>query len=373
MNPSGVCTVVVLAASTFAGPLSPPVGPIAPTHKTMSEIEPRTPINSTYTPGDENNLFVISQPGSYYLAGNVTGQASKNGIKIAAENVTIDLEGFELVGVTSAGSAIWNGPAPAFGGATIRNGTIRNWPGSAIQFDQHLPASVACRFEHVTARDNGGGFLARGSSVIQNCIAEGNGVGFVVETNASLSNCIADSNTGEGFMVGSGGSIMNCVARLNAGPGFTCENGPGTFVGCTSSSNGGDGFGVTGSTIVGCSTAFNAGFGFRIGSRSHISGCSAFNSHRGISATNSCIVRDNNVIGATVGIEVIGFDNRIEGNNVTDATTGISVTASGNLIIRNSASGQGNRFSIVPGNATGPIVTSANVATNTIPTANFDY
>jgi len=58
-----------------AGDLNPPPGPVASTMKTLSEVEPRIAVNSINTPGDADSLFKITQPGSYYLTGNITGVA----------------------------------------------------------------------------------------------------------------------------------------------------------------------------------------------------------------------------------------------------------------------------------------------------------
>src|SRR4051812_18571328 len=57
--------VVSVAQSTQAGPLSPPVGPVVATMKTLSEVEPRIALSSTNTPGDGDSLFRITGPGSY--------------------------------------------------------------------------------------------------------------------------------------------------------------------------------------------------------------------------------------------------------------------------------------------------------------------
>ncbi|HZJ13677.1 MAG TPA: hypothetical protein VFD27_01440, partial [Chthoniobacteraceae bacterium] len=79
-----------LSTALAQGPLTPPGAP-APTMKTLDQIEPRTAINSTNTPGDDDSLFKITQPGSYYLPGNITGVATKHGIEITASDVTLDL------------------------------------------------------------------------------------------------------------------------------------------------------------------------------------------------------------------------------------------------------------------------------------------
>ena len=62
----------MLATIVLAGPLTPPAGPVAPT----PGPEPRIPINATNTPGDADSLFRITQPGSYYLTGNLLGASA---------------------------------------------------------------------------------------------------------------------------------------------------------------------------------------------------------------------------------------------------------------------------------------------------------
>src|SRR5262245_48602298 len=85
--------------SVRAGDLGPPAGPVAPTMKPLTEVEPRIAINATNTPGDADSLYRITQPGSYYLTGNVQGVASKSALEIDASGVTVDLMGFTLEGV----------------------------------------------------------------------------------------------------------------------------------------------------------------------------------------------------------------------------------------------------------------------------------
>lgn len=57
--------------------------------KTLAQVEPRTPIGPDTTPGDNDStpsLYKITQPGSYYLTGPITGVADKIGIETAASN-----------------------------------------------------------------------------------------------------------------------------------------------------------------------------------------------------------------------------------------------------------------------------------------------
>jgi hypothetical protein len=121
-------TALVLSLSVHAGPLDPPAGVVSPTHKTLTEVEPRTAINAANTPGDADSLFKITQPGSYYLTGNITGVAGKHGIEIVASGVTLDLNGFDLVGV--AGMGAFDGVSASVPGLiniTVVNGSIRSW------------------------------------------------------------------------------------------------------------------------------------------------------------------------------------------------------------------------------------------------------
>jgi len=46
-------------------------------------------LNAANTPGDADSVFKITQSGSYYLAGNITGVSAKYGVEIAASGVTL--------------------------------------------------------------------------------------------------------------------------------------------------------------------------------------------------------------------------------------------------------------------------------------------
>src|SRR6266446_1156352 len=102
--PASSFAVVLLVLSTinsqlstiFAqGALTPPGTP-APTMKSLDQIASQgIPLNSTNTPGDASNHFIISQPGTYYLTGNLA-VTETNAIRVAAAGVTIDLNGFQI-------------------------------------------------------------------------------------------------------------------------------------------------------------------------------------------------------------------------------------------------------------------------------------
>jgi len=70
--------------------------------------------------------FTITQPGSYYLTGNVSvGTAASSAIVISASNVTLDLNGFTISSSTpiGAGSGVFIDPPSR--AVTVRNGRIQ--------------------------------------------------------------------------------------------------------------------------------------------------------------------------------------------------------------------------------------------------------
>src|SRR6185503_15533594 len=94
------------------GPLTP-LAPPGPTMKTLQQVEPRTPISAL--------PFNITNAGAYYLTTNLSGNA---GISINASNVTVDLNGFSLLGAGN-GTGILVGSAQV--GISVRNGGVRRW------------------------------------------------------------------------------------------------------------------------------------------------------------------------------------------------------------------------------------------------------
>lgn len=85
-----------------------PVGAPAPLFRTLNQIAPRTPI-----PG--GGAATISQPGAYYLTGNIAVN-SGNGVTITANNVRLDLNGFTISSSAS----------PATGSGILISGGLTN-------------------------------------------------------------------------------------------------------------------------------------------------------------------------------------------------------------------------------------------------------
>ncbi|MCG3124995.1 MAG: hypothetical protein GIKADHBN_03505 [Phycisphaerales bacterium] len=427
-------SVIATAAAmlAFAGPLDPPPGPVASTFKTLSDVEPRIAINSTNTPGDGATVYRISQPGSYYLTGNLAGEANKHGIIVAVSNVTIDLNGFRVSGDAASWDGIINGTN--VNAVTVRNGTVSGW-NNGVNLG-NVSAGEGCevhsvnargnrltgvklgligRATNVTAVQNGSeGFVVGDGAIIESCAARLNsGLGIVggshvriedtsvlscvaggisVGDAANITDCVISLNGGTGVAAGSGTSVSGCTARQNNGAGFLLGS-VSTVTGSTAVRCTGDGFQVgSGSSVSDSSSRENTVAGFFINAGTTISRCSAqLNQSHGIEGSadnlilsNAC--DSNGATGTGSGIEVFSDGNRIEGNNCTDNDVGIQVNGTKSIILRNTCSNNTLNFDLAAGNRFGPIVdltaggtpaASGNAAPGTLLTdeanANFAY
>lgn len=378
----------LVAGHAAAGPLNPPVGPVTSTYKTLAEVEPRIAINEVNTPGDANSVYRITQPGSYYLTGNIVGAAGKYGIEIEAGDVTIDLGGHAVIGTAGSLSGVAIGLS-GLNNLRVLNGTVRGWGNNGIDF---VGAGSGFEVRGVHASHNNGvGLRLTVASVVVGCTASNNaGGGIKVGVGSTAESCTARSNGGTGIDAGAGSTISACTVKLSTGSGVVAGNG--CIVRDTAvSDNGGMGISVqSGSTVSGCSVYANGIIGIQATSGCVIRGntCTA-NTLDGIQVSDRCLVADNvcsangRDAGVGAGIRVTWTGNRIEGNSCTFADTGIDVDASGNFIVRNSCSQNATNWAVVAGNKC-LVVMGANCGNilgdsggvapgSTDPNANFTY
>lgn len=393
MRFASAVVVAVGATVVLAGPLTPPSGPITSTNKTLQEVEPRTPLSQTNTPGDSDSLFKITASGSYYLTGNIDLKSTTKCIEVfvgAGQQVTIDLNGFSITGIgaTRSESAIYIDGVSA--NVVIRNGNLRNWKNAVehfvggsvtledvnasgsrlIQFDLRRATVVRC-----TADGGGGAGFFVDSGTLTDCTARGNaGTGFTVNTQATIvRGCTATSNGSGGFNLGQG-VAESCRAESNTGSGFS---NPGAMTNCVSTSNSGDGIGASFAAVIrGCNIIANTGSGISVGSSSRIDGNTiTSNAEHGVKVTGNRTTVVGNTIssngrgsGAFSGILVSGTDNTIDGNHITNMTLGgddhgIQVTGTSNLIVKNMISQISDFLEIGASNTSGGEVANAATAT----------
>lgn len=360
--------LVSAAGLLTAGPLTPPVGPVTSTYKTLNEVQPRIPISSATTPGDQTCQFKITQPGSYYLTGNVAAAgAAMNGILIASDGVTIDLGGFDMAGTQAGTGAAITTEAGGHRGVEIRNGSIRNWGGVL------LDGSIGARVENLRVGNTHGsnpGIWAGLGAVVTGCeVFGGQGPGIEADAGSAVTGCSAFENGAAGFVIGLACVVSDCSAVDNGQDGFGIYSAC-TIRNCSAEGNGLAGFDISGGgTIVDCASMTNTG--------------------DGIFVVGGCTIRGNNCIGNGVGtgsgagIRIAGTDNRVEGNNCTGSDEGIRATSAGNFIVRNTCSGNTTNWNIAAGNVcyvvsalTAPAINGNNGGTSlgtSESNANFTY
>lgn len=305
------------AASVVAGPTSPPPGPVGPTHKTLTEVEPRTAVNATNTPGDADSLFKITQPGSYYLTGSITGVSGKHGVEIVSSGVSLDLNGFDLVGIPGMGA--FDGVSVSMDSLrdiAVLNGSVRNWGDEGVDLGF---LSFGCRIEGVRSSGNAGIGINGGiSCTITNCTASFNAqVGIRANNGSTITNCSATTNSVAGIQVNQGCTIAACTAYANSGVGML------TGVGCS---------------VLDCSLYNNTGHGLQLGEDSAASRCSAYsNDGRGISAGNGCAISECTAsFSAQEGI-LVGNGSTVS-NSTARSNTGIGISGLLNGTIRGCSS-----------------------------------
>src|SRR5262249_25414919 len=166
-----------------------------------------TEVNNVNTPGDATAEFVISQPGSYCLGANTVGLAGKDGIRIDADNVTLDLSGFAMLGVAGSlnGILINNHVHVA-----IRNGSVTGWGGSGVEGT----LGGLARIEDLRADANSGsGILINSGSQVNNCVAAANGgVGITTSNDTVVTQCVSSTNASHGFLLGTACTIKSSLA-----------------------------------------------------------------------------------------------------------------------------------------------------------------
>ncbi len=196
-----------LSTAHAQGSLMPPAGMPAPVMKSLAQVEPRTPLE----PGQPGVLFTngsyqIIKTGSYYLTGSITGVIGQAGILLYADNITLDLNGFNLIGVPGLLHGITD--SEEMGGAhyKIFNGRIQNWGQRGISLN---------------AADGVIESVKVSSCAVSGIVSYG--------SNARVIQCSVIGSTIEGIHCGGSAEISDCqVQYMNTGGsayGITIDSG----------------------------------------------------------------------------------------------------------------------------------------------------
>jgi parallel beta-helix repeat protein len=364
-----------LAKSLFGqGNLTPPGAP-APTMKSLDQIESRTPLAGPAP-------ITISTAGSYYLTQNISA-IGQPAIVITVSEVTLDLNGFALIGDNTSGK---DGITiqGAISDVTIRNGSITSFGEFGIN---GLGALGVC-VEWVKVRGQGSTGLALGErSIVVRCVAQfnnGNGIsvarnslvrectvgnivanGIVTDVGCTVADCSATQCGSYGIFALQGSALLNCSAYNNVGTPGVNAGGISTtnncaLTNCSASSN----------TTTSGMPFSNSGVGFSLGSNCVMTNCTAANNAGdGIAFSSNCLISGNISTGnGFAGFHATGSLNRIDGNTAMN-NGGAGVAWGNDYVMRNTSGANNPNYSPPVGVFnTGPVQT-ASTATN--PFANF--
>jgi hypothetical protein len=199
---AALCVFSILQSAFGQGSLTPP-GPPTAGMLTLSQVEPRTPVDAIHTPGNGTSEFVINSPGSYYLTTNILGVSAKDGIAISTNNVRLDLNGFSLMGASggfNVGIRIVAGT-----NVTVLNGAISGWSADGLY---SLGNNVT--LEHLSVSDNAAyGILVENPAAIRYCLTTANrDIGIAVFGNDCLVQDNVSSADNSGNTSGFGGLMI---------------------------------------------------------------------------------------------------------------------------------------------------------------------
>lgn len=271
---------------------------------TSSDGDPRTPLSQP-----ASLPLRITRPGSYYLTENITGTALANGIEITTSHVTLDLNGFAVLGVPGSHYGI---RAALFRSnlenIVVKNGTVANWGYMGVSCEAR---NVKVTGLQVLNNNQGAISCTRPEGVLEDCLIRGNG--------ASTGTCIYGVK---------GLVVRNCTISGNVRE----SAGPAIVIFAESNAV------ITGNVLQSNGAAAGALFGIYAGYRSVISSNKISENHGstsvyGIKAFDECQVTDN----------------MSDSNYCTDSTagnaygidTGVRCTVMRNTSTANAGSGSG--------------------------------
>jgi hypothetical protein len=296
--------------------------------------------------------IVLSTPGSYRLGNTITGCAGKNGIEIAASNVSLDLAGFTVTGVASSldGIHVNNG----INVVNVSNGFVVGWGSDGIDMGNaqgHIVEDV------MSAANTGRGIVVPNKSTVTRSQSYNNGGEGIENVASAVHVTITDcdvANNGEGGIIGQATGIL--------------------VRDCTVANNGGVGIDAGASAqIIGNNVHSNTQTGIRVGDVCHVEGnSSARNGGVGVVAAGSggyCVIQHNNVSGNNGGGMLIASagalvdSNLIAGNFASGINVSDALAGSPSVITRNTATGNaGADYLLGSGNDVGPIQSAASAS-----------
>jgi len=222
MNHGNTLLATLLAAAAMLGSTSA---------HAQATIDQNKALAGSVTPGDTPGFPVtLSVPGSYKLTGNLAVPAGSSGIIVATSGVTLDLNGFNIVGAntcfrdaalyvvtcTRPNSNDRGVYAFSTSGNTVRNGRIAG-------FSIGIQAGSGSLLENLMLESNyygvSGTLIGGARTVIRNVRSQLNALAGFSLRDALVQSSTAGDNGGAGF-AGFDSVILDSVASGNLGAGI---------------------------------------------------------------------------------------------------------------------------------------------------------
>jgi hypothetical protein len=259
-----------------------------------------------FTSGDTPGFpLTISQPGSYKLMENITvPDANKTAIEVKADNVTIDLNGFSIVGPTvctyithvcgptGTGDGIYNWGLTE--NLKVTNGTIQGMGRVGINGSSGIIESVRAISNGSTgifmkqgtiinsmARVNGGNGMVLQEGTVSVSTASFNGSSGILLLYGTVSGSTGSNNKFRGIAVTQSGTVTGSTASSNEDNGI--EVGRGTVSSSAAGGNFCNGIWVSFGTVSNNSADNNVKNGIEVGSGMASTNTSANNQGYGLS------------------------------------------------------------------------------------------
>ena len=202
--------------------------------------------------------YTIASPGFYFIAKDLSCLTGNHGITITADNVTLDLMGFSLIGPGGSGShhGIFMN---LIANVEIRNGTVRDFNSRGIYEFSH--DAIGHRIINVRVKDNYsyGIGLEGYSHLVEKCTAVCNSsVGIYAMNGSTITGNTCYNNTNHGIYTGYGSTVAGNTCYANGDDGIYAGYGS-TVIGNTCRSNTNHGISLQGSNFVDQNTATSNG------------------------------------------------------------------------------------------------------------------
>jgi hypothetical protein len=158
--------------------------------------------------------FTITQPGSYYLTGNIT-VSSDDAIRISSDDVSLDLNGFTIRSTFPGAGDTAVRPMGTRTRLTVRNGSIVS--GSTV-----TAAGVISYAGFFRGIGGGNGQFTQAVVTDVNVTGVG-GNGIILAAQGIVERCTV-RECGTGIVVNGGGIVRNCSAQNCANSGISCND-----------------------------------------------------------------------------------------------------------------------------------------------------